>query len=111
MPSTRLVLVTLPASKQSQLNSAETVLYALANPADRCSAPANFGAMVPLGREIGGGHTTRTGGTVMPGSIGALLISLTSARIPSAADHALLNGCGNWKSFVPSIRITSARGE
>ena len=47
----------------------------------------------------------------IPGSIGAFRISATRAAMPCAADHALLYGCENWKSFVPSIKITSASGE
>src|SRR5262249_38890187 len=65
-PSTRLDGVTAPASKKWQPSSAATLRYSPARPADFAPAPANFGAIGPLGSPIGGGATTSTGGTGMP---------------------------------------------
>ena len=59
---------------------------------------------------IGGGATIKTGGTGIPGSTGACRLVRTSVATPSAACHAVC-GCTDWKSFVPSVRMTSASGE
>src|SRR5215831_19159597 len=109
-PSTRLDGVTVPASKKWQPSSAHTLRYSSARPRDFAPPPSNLGAIGPFGSPIGGGAITRTGGTGMPGSIGAPRMAATSAAIPCPECQALC-GCIDWKSLVPSARITSASGE
>ncbi len=46
----------------------------------------------------------------MPGATGACRIACTTALMPWAECQALC-GCIDWKSFVPSITTTNARGE
>ena len=98
-----------PASKKAQLFSCATQASCSAKPAHFTSPPANLSAMAPAGVPIGGGATSRTGGTGMPGSIGALRMACTSAALPCAACQAVC-GCMDWKSLLPSMRITSASG-
>src|SRR5262249_43807174 len=87
-PSTRLDGVTVPASKKWQPSSALTFRYSSARPLDFAPPPANLGAIGPFGSPIGGGAITSTGGTRMPGSIGAPRNAAASAASPWPRGHA-----------------------
>ena len=52
---------------------------------------ALISAIVPFGGKIGGGATTRIGGTGMPGSSGAVRMAEMSAAMPCADCAALLS--------------------
>ncbi|MNT18899.1 hypothetical protein D3C72_1541260 [compost metagenome] len=91
-PSTALLWMTVPASNIGQPSCAQTSATACGRPVHLCSPPANLGASGPRGVRIGGGTTTSTGGTGMPGSTGAVRIACTRVPRPWAACQALC-GC------------------